>query len=300
MQSINSEIKPEVSLVLSSGGARGIAHIGVIKELERQGYKIASISGSSIGAVIGSFYAAGYLDEFTEWVTKLELIDVLRLFDISISSQGFVKGEKVFNELKKIIPDQNIEDLPIPFAAIAVDVKTHKEVVFKTGSLYDAIRASVSIPSVLTPFKLDKYSLIDGGVLNPLPIDHVYHKKGNLLVAVDLNANIPYRKPSKTKVSSKKDSEKSYNKMIDSLKQKFHLAFPAHSNSQKKLSYFNLVTQSIEMMQERITNLTLQIHKPDMVVRIAHESCSVFEFHRAKEMIKYGQKQFKKEFNLNN
>ncbi len=293
MEAINLPEKKNVSLVLSSGGARGIAHIGVIRELERLGYNIVSVSGTSIGSVIGSFYAAGFLDKYEEWVLNLDVLDVIRLFDVSISSQGFIKGQKVFKELKKIIPDQNIEDFKIPFSAIAADVKNHKEVVFSSGSLYDAIRASVSIPSILTPFKWNKVSLIDGGVLNPLPLNHVQHSEENLLVAVDLNANIAYKSPYR-KIKTKKEADRHYRKMLDMIVQKYESIFPEH-NGEKKIGYFQLVTESVEIMQERIIELSLQINKPDVLVSLSRNACSTFEFHRAQEMIDYGKRELRKE-----
>ena len=290
--------KKNVSLVLSSGGARGIAHIGVIRELEEQAYNIVAVSGTSIGSVIGSFYAAGYLDKYEEWVLNLDILDVIRLFDVSISSQGFIKGQKVFRELKKIIPDQNIEDLKIPFSAVAVDVKKHKEIVFSSGSLYNAIRASVSIPSILTPFKWNKVSLIDGGVLNPLPLNRVQYSKDNLLLAVDLNANIPYKSPYRVK-KTKNETEGHYGKVLDMIVQKYESIFPDH-NAEKKIGYFQLVTQSVEIMQERIIELSLQLNQPDVLVRLSRDACSTFEFHRAKEMIDYGRRETRKALNAYN
>jgi len=162
--------KKTVSLVLSSGGARGLAHVGVIEELEHRGYVIAEIAGCSAGALVGGMYAAGKLPEFKDWICNLDRVDVFSLMDFTFSSRGFIKGEKVYQALKRVVPDQNIEELSIRFSCNAVDVNSGKEHVFTQGSLYKAIRASGSIPSVFIPAKAEKQHFIDGGVLNPVPI----------------------------------------------------------------------------------------------------------------------------------
>jgi NTE family protein len=166
-------MKQKVSLVLSGGGARGIAHIGVIEELEKQGFEIASISGTSMGAVVGGVYALGKMEEYKNWLYTLDKIKIFSLIDFSFSTQGLVKGDKLLNTVKAFIPDANIEDLSIPYAAIAADIINKKEVVFTKGSLFDAIRASMAIPTVFTPVKTEHGLLIDGGIINNMPINHV-------------------------------------------------------------------------------------------------------------------------------
>jgi NTE family protein len=180
--------KKTVSLVLSSGGARGMAHIGAIEALEESGYEIVSIAGSSAGALIGGMYATGKLPKFKDWICNLDKIDVFSLMDFTISSRGFIKGDKVFGELKKLIADCHIEDLNIPFVCTAVEIPSGKEHVFRKGSLYAAIRASVSIPTVLTPAKIHGKEYIDGGILNPIPLSLLpKEKRGEIVLAVDLN-----------------------------------------------------------------------------------------------------------------
>ena len=146
-------MKQKVSLVLSGGGARGIAHIGVIEVLEEKGYEIVSVTGTSMGAVVGGVYALGKMEDFKQWMLTLDRLKVFSLFDFSFGSQGLIKGDKVLNTMKEFISDENIEDLRIPYAAVAVDLLKKEEVIFTKGSIYDAIRASVSIPSLLTPVK---------------------------------------------------------------------------------------------------------------------------------------------------
>lgn len=155
-------MKQKVSLVLSGGGARGIAHIGVIEELEKQGYQIASIAGTSMGALVAAVYALGKMEEFKEWMFTLDKKTIFQLIDLSFSKQGLIKGDRVFNKMKEFIEDENIEDLPIPFVATATDIINKKQVVFKSGSVFEALRASIAIPTVITPVEKDGVLLVDG------------------------------------------------------------------------------------------------------------------------------------------
>ncbi len=148
-------MKQPIALVLSGGAARGLAHIGVIEELEKQGFEIKSIAGNSMGSLIGAMYAIGKLQEYKEWMITLDKLDVFNLIDFTFTTHGLIKGDRVFNKMKSFFPDQNIEDLKIPYVAVAADITNMKEVAFSSGSLYDAVRASVSIPTVLTPVEKD-------------------------------------------------------------------------------------------------------------------------------------------------
>ena len=196
-----------------------MAHIGVIEEIIKSGYHITSISGTSIGSLIAGVYASGKTGEFKEWVTHITKLDVFKFMDFAISKSGFIKGEKIFNTLKKFILDTNIEDLPIPYVAVAVDIKNHKEVVFRSGPLRKAIRASVSIPTVLKPVFLNDLELVDGGVLNPLPIDCIKRTDGDLLIVVDLGADIPYPTPKSKKVTV--EQETNYRKTMEFINEKW-------------------------------------------------------------------------------
>ncbi|MBO3274506.1 patatin-like phospholipase family protein [Pseudomonas schmalbachii] len=177
----------QVALVLGSGGARGYAHIGVIEEIERRGYKIACIAGCSMGSVIGGLYAAGKLDLYREWVESLDYLDVLRLLDVSFRL-GAIRGERVFGKIYEILGDINIEDLPIPYTAVATDLTNQQEIWFQEGSLQKAMRASAAIPSLFTPVVQGNRMLVDGGLLNPLPIVPVVSSHTDLIIAVNLNA----------------------------------------------------------------------------------------------------------------
>lgn len=287
-----------VALVLGSGGARGLAHIGVIEELFRRGYKISSISGSSMGAMIGGLLATNKLEEYKKWILSLDKLDILTLIDFTISSKGIVKGQKVFERMQdmNMIPDVNIEDLPVPYTAVAVDIINNELVVFKSGSLQTAIRASISIPSVFTPQPYSNTLLVDGGVLSPLPLEFVERKPGDILVAVDLNALIPYNTP------SPKNNKKGWmaeNPKIEQMLAKWDKLF-GHNNQKeeeskqlkpKSIGYFDLAMRSVQLMQSQLTQYALKLTPPDVLVSISKNSATVFEFYRAAELIEYGRRQ---------
>ncbi|UTW07773.1 patatin-like phospholipase family protein [Pseudomonas benzenivorans] len=176
-----------VALVLGAGGARGYAHIGVIEELEARGYEIACIAGCSMGAVVGGIYAAGKLKEYRDWTQSLDYLDVLRLLDVSFRL-GAIRGERVFGQIREIVGEINIEELPIPFTAVATDLTNQQEIWFQEGCLHQAMRASAAIPSLFTPVIQGKRMLVDGGLLNPLPIVPVVSSHCDLIVAVNLNS----------------------------------------------------------------------------------------------------------------
>ncbi len=285
-----------VALVLSSGGARGLAHIGVIEELQARGYSITSIAGSSMGALVGGLYAAGKITEFRDWVVTLNKKDVLSLIDFTLTTKGFVKGDKVFERMRKLnlIPDINIEDLPIPYVAVAVDIINNKECVFQSGSLLKAIRASISIPSVFTPISIDTGLLVDGGVLNPLPLKLVKRNPSDLLVAVDLNALNVYEKP---KLPKKRSSTENHNERFAALIQKWDELF-GHNNSKstkekkitpKSIGYFDVLMRSVLLMQSKLTAYSTEITPPDVLIPISKDSSTVFEFYKAEELIAYGK-----------
>ncbi|MDE7127703.1 MAG: patatin-like phospholipase family protein [Bacteroidales bacterium] len=177
----------DVALVLSSGGPRGFAYIGAIEELERRGYRITSVAGTSIGSLIGGIYAAGKLPEVKEWLFTLDAWKVFSLMDISLSMNHIVKGDKVIDAIKEIVPSVNIEDLGIPYKAVATDLFTGEEVVFSEGDLFQAIRASISIPSLFRPVKYGYRTLVDGGIVNTMPLDRVDRNGHDILVAFDVN-----------------------------------------------------------------------------------------------------------------
>ena len=177
-----------VSLVLGSGGARGYAHIGAIEELVAQGFAIRSVAGASMGALVGGVYAAGKLGAYRDWVEPLQRFDVLRMLDWTFSGGGLIKGDRIIDKLRELIGDVRIEDLPIAYTAVAVDMLAQREVWFSRGSLFDAIRASIAIPTILRPHRYEGRLLVDGGLLNPVPITPTLRDLTECTIAIDVNA----------------------------------------------------------------------------------------------------------------
>jgi NTE family protein len=236
-----------VSLVLSSGGARGLAHVGVIEELERRGYVIGEIAGCSAGALVGGMYAAGRLPEFKDWICNLGRVDVFSLMDFTFSSRGFIKGEKVYQALKKVVPDQAIEDLPLRFSCNAVDVNSGKEHIFTQGSLYKAIRASGSIPSVFLPAQMDKRYFIDGGVLNPVPISLISDPHTTLVVVVNANSLEEHFLPPPHKKATQSLALPTWLKEFQNKKKQY---FPEEQKKAPKTSYSAISKSNASVMDE--------------------------------------------------
>ncbi len=273
-----------VALVLSSGGAKGFAHIGVIRVLEQHGYKITSIAGTSMGALIGGIYATGELQQFENWVNTLDINEVLRLTDLTISNKGLIKGRKIIEKMKEIVPDRNIEDLAIPFCAVATDIIHGTEKTFTEGNLYNAIRASISIPTVFQPYKSDDNYYVDGGIVNPIPINRVKRHENDLLVVVAVNAHIPLAKniPALEHMTNGKVM-----KQVKLIQAKLSNYIP--KSKKDDLGMFNLTNRSIGIMLNQITALTLANHKIDLMINISKEAFGAYDFYKAKEIIQGGE-----------
>ncbi len=273
-------MKKSISLVLGSGGARGYAHIGVIDVLEKEGYKIESISGSSMGALIGGLYACGKLSLYKEWVLSLDFFSVLKLIDFSFATTGVIKGDKVFDILEDFIGDIQIQDLPISFTAVATDLNTQKEIWFQEGSLLKAIRASIAIPTVFTPQINEKHLLVDGGILNPLPTVPLLSDVTDLLIAVNLNGE----RQATPLLSSTNTENSIQNKITEFLQKNF-----SSQNQHEEQNYFTIISKTIETMQNLITRYELAAHQPDIVIEIPKNLCGFYEFHQAQKIIDYGK-----------
>ena len=277
-------MKKDIALVLSSGGARGVAHIGVIEELLNNGFNITSISGTSMGALVGGMYATGQLEIYKEWMCSLDKMDVFKLIDFTINTSGIVKGDKIIKEMKKMIPDSNIEDLKIPYSAVATDILSEQEIVFTSGSLYEAIRASISIPSVFVPFKLNNWQLIDGGVLNPIPVNRIERKPDDLLVVVDVNARIstPEKKEAVTKTDTNNQS-----KYLKTIYKKINHIIP--KNNKDHVGYFNLINRTSSLMLHRISELILEQYHPDIMINVSRQVFGTFDFYKSEEIVETGR-----------
>lgn len=281
-------MKSKVQLVLGSGGARGIAHIAVIEELENKGFEIIELIGCSMGAVIGGIYAGGHLAEYKEWLFSLDRNQVFDLTDFTLKKEGFVKGEKIFAKHREMTGELNIEDFNIPFTAVSVDVKSGKEVHFTSGDLYKALRSSVSIPGVFVPVESKKQMLVDGGVLNPLPLNGP-KRDDAIVVAVDLNA---------TGKQLIKDPQKNtkppkwYETVIpENILEKTRIETKKEENS---LSIFELMESSFILTQDRLKDLMIKVYPPDVLVKIPRKTCSTFEFWKAEHVYNSGLKAFNK------
>jgi NTE family protein len=276
-----------VALVLASGGSRGLAHIGAIEVLQERGYEISSIAGASMGALVGGIYAAGGLDAFKEWMKTIDKMKIISLMDFTLSSNGIVKGEKIIDELKKIVPDKKIEDLPIPFTAVSTDIRNRKEVIFNKGDLFKAIRASISIPSLFKPSKEGNLLMIDGGVVNPIPINLVKRVPGDLLVAVDLNA--PYLH-NNTKLQEKtKEEREEENSFFE--KYNIHISFLNRDKKEKEesMNYYDILSESFGMMIEKNSERTIALYPPDLLIRIPKNAFSTLEFFKYEEIVEMGR-----------
>lgn len=283
-----------VSLVLGSGGARGLAHIGVIHWLEENDFQINSIAGCSIGALIGGVYAAGQLDKFEEWVRAITKLNIVSLLDISWQKSGFVKGDKIMNALIDLVGDKQIEELPIPYTAVATDLKGEREVWINSGPLFDAIRASISLPLFFTPFRQNHTDLIDGGVLNPVPIAPTFSDDTDMTVAVNLGGRAEPDRAAPKQRSAPASRESPIQEKIN----RFIQQFQKKENSLKTfdLGPYDIANQAFDAMQSTIARQKLAAYPPDQVIEIARNACGILEFDRASEMIELGYYKTKEHF----
>lgn len=279
----------KVALVLSGGGARGIAHIGVIEELEKRGYEITSVAGTSMGALVGGVYAAGELTIFKEWISTLDKFMVLSLMDFSLSKNGLVKGERILKELGNLIPDIDIQNCNIPYAAIATDLKTRKEVVFESGRLLDGIRASISLPPLFKPYCLDNMVLIDGGTTNHLPLNRVKRREGDILVAVDVSANIPVTEEYPKVIESNLEEHE-----LSLLNQIRRFKIIKSPKKEGDYGYIDLLKESVTIMFQKIAEQSVEMYKPDILIQMPIDSYNVLEFYEAAMIIKAGAKAAKR------
>lgn len=269
-----------VALALSSGGARGLAHIGAIEELEAQGYHISSIAGCSMGALIGGVYAAGKLNEFREWMKTIDRKKMLGLIDFSLSFNHIVKGTRIIEAIMEFVPDVNIEDLPIPYCAVATDLKAGREVMFRKGSLFKAIRASISLPSFYEPVMLNDMILIDGGIINPLPLNRVKRQTGDILVGVDVSGH-DY-KAQWDELHRLTEMQKS----VKSLKTKIlDMLIPDNI----EFNYYTVLSRASSLMIRQNSILMAQLTKPDVLIDIQMNRYGTFDFDKSEKLIAIGK-----------
>jgi NTE family protein len=289
-----SKHTPTVSLVLGSGGARGLAHIGVIRWLEEHGFEIASISGCSMGALIGGVYAAGKLDEFEKWVRAIDKFDIITLLDLAWESTGLIKGDKIINTLIELVGDQHIESLPVKFTAVAADIKREKEIWMNEGRLFDAIRASISLPLFFTPVERNGVLLIDGGVLNPVPIAPTFHDTTDITIAVNLGGK-PEQKYNRQPKQTQEAHHPSDQDITDKIKHFISKIKKSTSHIPHiDLDVYDIANQAFDAMQSTIAREKLAAYPPDYSIEIARNACGTLEFDKAEEMIALGYAQTEK------
>lgn len=316
-----------VALVLGSGGARGYAHIGAIEVLEERGYRVVATSGCSMGALIGGLHAAGCMQDYKDWVTGLGQFDVLRLLDVSWSTPGAIRGDKIFSVVRDMIGDTLIEDLPVSYTAVATDLLSHKEIWFQEGSLHQAIRASIAIPGVITPVVMNDRVLVDGALLNPLPIIPTISSHADYIFAVNLGGE-DQRRPTMPEALRQDDEDSDLDEWLDKVRSKASRWFdwdvlrslggrtqttaeeaadaqaqkaaqepeeeavddPAGINWDKlNIGKFDIMNLSIETMQSALIQYKIAGYPPDMVVNLPKSACRTYDYHKAPELIQLGR-----------
>jgi len=273
-----------VSLVLGSGGARGLAHIGVIRWLTENGYEIRSISGSSMGALVGGIYAARKLDVYAEWVSALERAHVIRLLDPTLGRSGLIKGERIIGVLRELIGDAEIAELPMSYTAVATDIESGEEVWLREGRLFDAIRASMATPLVFTPFKHGQRTLLDGALVNPLPVSPTLGDGTDLTIAVNLGG--PAERRAAPPRPARANGSNVYRKRIGDFVAALR---PGRASGESARGMLDLAFVSMQAMHDTIARLELAAHAPDVTVQIPRDACGYHEFWRADELIAMGR-----------
>lgn len=318
-------MKKDVALVLSSGGPRGWAYIGAIEELVSRGYGIKSVAGTSIGSLIGGIYAAGKLEEVKEWLFSLDAWKVFSLMDLSLSKNHLVKGDKVIEALKEIVPDINIEDLDIPYRAVAADLYTGEEVVFDRGPLFDAIRASISIPSLFRPVKYGFRTLVDGGIVNTMPVDKAVRNGNDILVAFDVNdvdvesirqTLIEEARLEEARAAEEEELHKETMSVINAVKHNATLTFGeklklAREQGMKVIShklhgeepepelfyednYYSILSRTFSIMNHALAKVAAERYRPEILVKMPFDSYGeIGDYAKAREISEAGRRLMK-------
>lgn len=321
--------KPRVALALGSGGARGYAHIGIIETVLERGWEVVGIAGTSMGALVGGVHAAGKLEEYAEWVRSLTQRDVLRLLDPSLRTPGALRGEKIMAEVRSLVGSTRIEDLRVPYTAVAIDLVTHREVWFQRGPLDSAIRASIALPTVFTPVMLDGRLLVDGGMLNPVPMAPLSALSSDLTIAVDLSgpprrhegthepepeAEPAAASPEEDASSAAEPAEKPLPEWRAQLQR--HMEEFRETEAVRKvagwferapeeepaesagrgfgelpsgLGYRDVMTMSYEAMQDVIARYREASYPADLTIRVPRNAAHTLEFHRGAELVDLGR-----------
>ncbi|MGJ7458056.1 patatin-like phospholipase family protein [Halomonas sp. RA08-2] len=307
-----------VALVLGSGGARGYAHIGVIDELEARGYEIVAIAGCSMGALIGGVYAAGQLKGYRDWVCRLDYFDVLKLVDVTWSPMGAMRASKVMGKLESLIGDTRIEDLAIPVTTVATDLTRQREVWFQSGPLLEAIRASIAVPGVITPVHRGDQVLVDGGLLNPLPIMPIVSAHADLVLAVNVTAHSPQPvtldellPPDQAEEERARERARDaggidfggWVEEVRSAAGRWFTGLGAGNGGvddeegdqseagirRREWGRLDMVLASFDITQAALAKYKVAGYPPDVLIEVPKTVCGAYEFHRAEALITLGR-----------
>ena len=279
-----------VALALGAGGARGLAQIGVIEALQARGIKIVAVAGASSGALVGGAFAAGKLDALRDWMMGTNRIGMLRLLDPGFGRSALFTGDRLVRRLREVVGEPKIEDLPVDFTAVAVDLVRQREVWLRRGDMWDAVRASFAIPGVFTPFEVHGRELVDGGLLSPLPIAATRLSDAHRLIAVDMHG-WPQRPPGSPAVDPDKDAEPPgrISRWIDE-----HFDDDDEKKSdpaERELGFAELMSRSLDTMQAQIARVQIALDPPELVIRIPRDACQFYEFWRGRELIEIGRRE---------
>ncbi len=280
--------RPRVALALGAGGAKGLAYIGVVEELVARDVEVVAIAGSSMGALIGGIYAAGKLDVYRDWVAALAKLDVLRLVDWTLSGGGLIKGERIIGVLRELIGDERIEDLPVAYTAVATDIDRQREVWLDRGPLFDAIRASIAIPSIFRPHVRDGRRLVDGGLLNPVPVMPLLGADCDYIMAVSVDG--PSEQPAPEREVSADDVGEEVQTGYGHRIAEFVSSLVSHGEPRaREPGALELLNQAMDLMQANLASLRLAAYQPDLLIELPRNMATSYQFYRARELIERGR-----------
>ncbi|GHE39992.1 patatin-like phospholipase family protein [Vulcaniibacterium thermophilum] len=288
-----------VALALGAGGARGLAQIGVIEAVQARGFHIVAVAGSSIGALVGGLFAAGKLEAYRDWLLSKSRADILRMLDPAFGTPALFRGERLMQALRLLAGSPRIEALPIDYTAVAVDLMRQREVWLRDGDLWDAVRASIAIPGVFTPYTLRGRELVDGGILAPLPITATRLSGAHRLIAVDMHG-WPAGPPGRLARPSPAELPRAAAALPASLLTRWLRRFGGEAaavdmaGSARAIGFSELMARSLDTMQAQIARVQLALDPPEILIRIPRDACQFYEFWRARELIELGRAQAEK------
>lgn len=290
--------KTKIGLALGSGSARGWAHIGVIRALEEEGIKPDIVTGCSIGSLVGAAYAGGHLDALQQWVNELSFLDVVRLLDVKMNG-GLIEGDSLMGSFRNKIAQLNIEQLPLPYAAVATDLNSGREVWLQDGPLPDAVRASIALPGLFSPVQMDNRWLVDGGLTNPVPVSLCRAMGAEVIIAVNLNSDIVGKHLRERKEREQHPERDLFTQLLDkvndSLKDTRMSQWLSERQQQRESpGMFEVMASAINIMQDRITKSRMAGDPPDVLISPRLGKLGLLEFDRAEEAIAEGYDSIKR------